>query len=97
MFSLNCFTGIISCNGDDGVSQNGGASGGSIKLTTGTLSGSGKIQANGGKGTIFHAHSALENMTYLNASDQYFIISNCYHNFFRQDFLIFKFRPLQEV
>lgn len=45
--------GIISCNGQDGGSGSGGASGGAIKLQTGTLSGSGKIQTNGGKGNWF--------------------------------------------
>ena len=43
-------SGLISCNGEDGTSNVGGASGGSIKLTTVTLNGKGIIKSNGGKG-----------------------------------------------
>ena len=43
-------TGLISCNGQDGTINVGGASGGSIKLSTGTLNGKGVIKSNGGKG-----------------------------------------------
>jgi hypothetical protein len=42
--------GTISCNGEDGKSETGGASGGSIKLQTGALYGKGKLQVNGGQG-----------------------------------------------
>ena len=42
---------MISCNGEDGTSRAGGASGGSIKLTMGTLNGKGTIETKGGKGT----------------------------------------------
>ena len=43
-------SGVISCNGEDGTSTVGGSSGGSVKLTTGTLNGKGRIEVNGGKG-----------------------------------------------
>ena len=42
--------GVISSNGDSGVNGSGGASGGSIWVTTDNLYGSGIIQANGGSG-----------------------------------------------
>jgi hypothetical protein len=35
---------------EDGKSETGGASGGSIKLQTGALYGKGKLQVNGGQG-----------------------------------------------
>ena len=43
-------SGVISCNGEDGTTNVGGSSGGSVKLTTGTLNGKGRIEVNGGKG-----------------------------------------------
>ena len=46
------FSGVISCNGQDGTVNVGGASGGSIKLTTGELNGKGIIESKGGKGMI---------------------------------------------
>ena len=49
-WSINFFKGTISCNGEDGKSGTGGASGGSIKLQTGALYGKGKLQVNGGQG-----------------------------------------------
>ena len=47
------FSGVISCNGQDGTVNVGGASGGSIKLTTGELSGKGIIESKGGKGMVW--------------------------------------------
>jgi hypothetical protein len=52
-------TGIISCNGEDGRSKAGGASGGSIKLTTINFTGKGKLKANGGIGKIILCHSLI--------------------------------------
>ena len=46
------FIGVISCNGEDGSVNVGGASGGSIKLTTSKLHGAGTIESNGGKGLL---------------------------------------------
>lgn len=43
-------TGVISCSGEDGTSQAGGASGGSIILNAHTFNGKGKVMANGGAG-----------------------------------------------
>ncbi|KAH3816421.1 hypothetical protein DPMN_117937 [Dreissena polymorpha] len=45
-------TGVISCNGEAGTSQVGGASGGSVILKTAKFNGKGKITANGGAGTL---------------------------------------------
>ena len=49
-WSIIFFKVTISCNGEDGKSETGGASGGSIKLQTGALYGKGKLQVNGGQG-----------------------------------------------
>ena len=50
LYNYTYITGLISCNGQDGTINVGGASGGSIKLSTGTLNGKGIIKSNGGKG-----------------------------------------------
>ena len=51
------FPGKISCNGEGGTNRAGGASGGSVKLATGTLNGKGTIEVNGGKGNLNVANS----------------------------------------
>jgi len=50
------FSGVISCNGDAGTSQAGGASGGSIILNAQTFNGKGKVSANGGAGKGFQTY-----------------------------------------
>ena len=48
---LSSSVGVISCNGEDGREGAGGASGGSIWISTTELHGSGLIQSNGGGGS----------------------------------------------
>ena len=58
-------SGVISCNGEDGTTNVGGSSGGSVKLTTGTLNGKGRIEVNGGKGKQKKSLSNSTNITRL--------------------------------
>lgn len=62
-------SGIISCNGEDSKSGTGGASGGSVRLQTGALYGKGKLQVNGGKGSVarFYMKKTLYFVSFLSA------------------------------